>query len=200
MSRLWLFVPLALCVVVAVFLVQGFRLNDPHELPSALIDRPFPDFRLPALGEARVLTREDLVGRVTLVNVWATWCPTCAAEHEALKRITREHGLPIVGINYKDRVEKAKRWLEQLGDPYVFNVVDADGRLGIDLGVYGAPESFLLDADGIIRYKRVGEVNALIWTRDIAPLVNRLEALSAPSKEAQPVDGPVDGPAEGIEG
>lgn len=176
MSRVWLVVPLLTFVVVAVFLFEGFGLKDPHVLPSALIDRPFPDFRLPALGEPRELTRDDLLGRVTLVNVWATWCPTCAAEHEALKRIAAQHDVPIVGINYKDDVDKAKRWLERLGNPYVVNVVDADGRLGIDLGVYGAPESFLVDADGIIRYKRVGEVDESVWEQEIAPVVRRLEA------------------------
>ena len=174
MSRLQLFIPLALFGVIAVFLYQGFRLDDPHQLPSALIDRPFPEFRLPALGEDRELTRADLTGQVTLVNVWATWCPTCAAEHEALQRITRDHGLRIVGINYKDDVAKALRWLAQLGDPYALNVVDADGRLAIDLGVYGAPESFLLDAEGVIRYKRVGAVNGFIWASEIAPLVKQL--------------------------
>jgi cytochrome c biogenesis protein CcmG/thiol:disulfide interchange protein DsbE len=174
--RLRLFLPLAVFAVMAAFLYQGFLLNDPHDLPSALIDKPFPEFRLPSLGEERVLTREDLIGHVTLVNVWATWCPTCAAEHEALKRIAREHGMRIVGVNYKDDLAKAKRWLRELGNPYVMNVVDADGRLGIDLGVYGAPESFLVDAQGVIRYKRVGEVNAAIWARDIAPLVERLTA------------------------
>lgn len=174
MSRLQLFIPLVLFGVIAIFLYLGFRLDDPHKLPSALIDRAFPEFRLPALREDRELTRADLTGQVTLVNVWATWCPTCAAEHDVLKDIAGEHGLRIVGINYKDDVAKAMRWLEQLGDPYVLNVVDADGRLGIDLGVYGAPESFLLDAEGIIRYKRVGEVNAFIWASEIEPLVEQL--------------------------
>ncbi len=180
MSRASLFVPLGVFVVLAGLLYAGFFLNDPHDLPSALIGKPFPAFDLPALGTAETAAARhdaaDLQGRVVLVNVWATWCPTCRAEHDELIRIHRESGVPIVGINYKDDAAKARVWLARYGDPYEYNIVDRDGTLGVDLGVYGAPETFLVDASGIIVYKRVGEVNRHIWDAEIKP---RIDALTA---------------------
>ncbi len=179
MSRASLFIPLTAFVIIAALLYAGFSLNDPHQLPSALVGKPFPAFDLPSLDAAatppRRFTQADVRGRPRLVNVWATWCPTCRAEHAELLRIHAETGLPIVGVNYKDSSEKARAWLRALGDPYEFNIVDADGQLGVDLGVYGAPESFLVDAAGTIVYKRVGEVNRTVWEREIKP---RLDALS----------------------
>lgn len=179
MSRASLFVPLAAFVVIVALLYAGFSLNDPHQLPSALIGKPFPAFNLPALGTADStvdarFTEADLRGRTVLVNVWATWCPTCRAEHAELLRIHDETGLPIIGINYKDNPAQARLWLSQLGNPYDFNIVDADGSLGVDLGVYGAPESFLVDASGTIVYKRVGDVNRRIWQEEIKPHVDTL--------------------------
>ena len=177
MSRASLFVPLAAFVVIVALLYAGFSLNDPHLLPSALIGKPFPAFDLPTLGdgpaEGKRLTEADIRGPV-LVNVWATWCPTCRAEHEELLRIHKETGLPIIGVNYKDNPAQARAWLAQLGNPYTFNIVDADGALGVDLGVYGAPESFLVDASGTIVYKRVGDVNRAIWERELKPHIDAL--------------------------
>ena len=171
MSRARLFAPLVAFATLAVVLYLGFSLRDPHLLPSALLDQPFPSFDLPVLGVAnRRATQADLTGEVRLVNVWATWCPTCLAEHDELKRI-RETGLSVVGINYKDDSADAVAWLARHGDPYAFSMVDADGDLGVDLGVYGAPETFLLDADGVIRYKHVGAVDERIWRDEIAPAV-----------------------------
>lgn len=167
-----------LCGFLALVLVLwlGFSLNDPHVLPSALLDRPFPEFDLPSLkDEDRRLTVMDIKGRIVLVNVWATWCPTCKAEHSELLRLKQRFGLDIIGIVYKDEPEEARRWLEAYGDPYAFNIVDREGRLGIDLGVYGAPESFLLNSEGQILYKRVGEVNARIWRNEIRPRLEQLE-------------------------
>ena len=175
MSRASLFVPLVVFVLLCVLLYFGFSLEDPHRLPSALVGQPFPSFDLPVLSdEAKRADETVFDGRVSLVNVWATWCPTCKAEHGELMRIRKETGLPIIGINYKDDPVAARRWLEQYGDPYELNVVDVDGRLGIDLGVYGAPESFIVDADGTIVYKRVGDVNRRIWEDDMAPVVASL--------------------------
>jgi cytochrome c biogenesis protein CcmG/thiol:disulfide interchange protein DsbE len=175
MSRARLFVPLGIFLVVIAFGYAGFRLNDPHQLPSALLDKPFPDFRAPLLTDPeRQVGREALLGSPVLVNVWATWCPTCKAEHAELLRIQRDTGLRLVGVVYKDRPELALKWLADYGNPYDLVLQDTDGAIGVDLGVYGAPESFLLDADGVIIYKRVGDVNPRIWRDEIAP---RLEAL-----------------------
>jgi len=178
-SRASLFVPLGLFAVILVLGYLGFRLDDPHRLPSALLNKPFPEFSATVLGSPeRTVTRADLVGAPVLVNVWATWCPTCKAEHEELMRIDRESGLRIVGVNYKDDPMKAMRWLVDFGDPYEFVLEDSDGSLGVELGVYGAPESFLLDAAGTIVYKRVGEINPRIWRDEILPVVSRLELAS----------------------
>jgi cytochrome c biogenesis protein CcmG/thiol:disulfide interchange protein DsbE len=177
-SRWSLFIPLAAFIVLSVLLYAGFFMNDPHDLPSALIGKPFPDFDLPGLGDGgadKRYTAADVRGRVSLVNVWATWCPTCRAEHAELLRIGRSAGVPIIGINYKDDPAAARRWLAQYGNPYRFNIVDEDGRLGVDLGVYGAPETFLVDASGTIVYKRVGDVNRRVWEDEIQP---RIEALA----------------------
>lgn len=174
MNRARLFAPLLGFGALAVVLYLGFSLRDPHLLPSALVDRPFPPFDLPVLGSSgRRATQADLEGEVRLVNVWATWCPTCLAEHDELKRI-RETGVSVVGINYKDDSADAMVWLARHGDPYVFSVVDADGDLGVDLGVYGAPETFLLDAEGVIRYKHVGAVDEAIWREEIAPAIQAI--------------------------
>lgn len=179
MSRLGLFVPLLVFGLIIGFGYAGFSLNDPHSLPSALLEKPFPEFSGPGLTDPeRTLSKADLLGSPVLVNVWATWCPTCRAEHEELNRLKREHGLRIVGVNYKDDAGKALRWLAELGDPYEFNVQDPDGSLGVELGVYGAPESFLLDAQGVIRYKRVGDVNPRVWRDEIEPLLQAIRGAS----------------------
>ena len=186
MSRASLFVPLGLFLVIIGFGYAGFKLNDPHELPSALLGKPFPEFSAPRLADVAVdgsaaagaVGREVLLGEPVLVNVWATWCPTCLAEHSELIRINRDFGVRIVGLNYKDDAQKAKNWLLQYGDPYALNLFDGDGVIGVELGVYGAPETFLLDASGTIVYKRVGDVNPRVWRDEIRPVLERLEALS----------------------
>lgn len=169
------FVPLAAFVGLAALLYLGFTLRDPHLLPSALLGKPFPEFDLPMLAGGRA-GKDALVGEPRLVNVWATWCPTCLAEHGELVRIRAETGLSIVGVNYKDDPREARRWLTRHGDPYDFNIVDAEGELGVNLGVYGAPESFLLDSAGVVRHKRVGEVNAEVWRREFEPVLRALAA------------------------
>ena len=174
MIRLRLFLPLLVFGVIVGFGYAGFKLNDPRQLPSALLDRPFPEFSASLLGETGTVSREALLGAPVLVNVWATWCPTCRAEHDELMRIGAETGLRLVGVNYKDEPAKALRWLADFGDPYEFTVQDLDGSLGVELGVYGAPESFLLDANGVIVYKRVGDVNPRVWNEEILPVLERL--------------------------
>ena len=178
MNRARLFVPAAVFGVVAIVLLLGFTLRDPSLLPSALVDEPFPRFELPVLAGEGPVTRETLLGEVRLVNVWATWCPTCLAEHGELVRIREETGLSIVGINYKDNLSAARAWLVRYGDPYDFNVVDESGDLGVDLGVYGAPETFLVDADGVIRYKHVGAVDETVWRDELAPRIAALGGAS----------------------
>ena len=177
MSRARLFLPVTLFGILAAVLFLGFTLRDPKLLPSALLDKPFPVFDLPLLAGApgQRASRSSLLGEIRLVNVWATWCPTCLAEHGELMRIRSETGLSIVGISYKDDSGQARAWLRQYGDPYDFNVVDENGDLGVDLGVYGAPETFLVDAGGVIRYKHVGDVNRSVWQDEFVPRIAALE-------------------------
>ncbi len=179
MSQLRLFVPLVLFLSILVVGYVCFSLEDPHKLPSALLGKPFPPFRAPLLHEPQqVVDRDWLVGEPVLVNVWATWCPTCAAEHDELLRIKSETGLKMVGINYKDNARKARQWLVQHGNPFDATLIDSDGSIGVDLGVYGAPETFVLDAQGIVRYKRVGDINPRVWRDDLAPLLRELEVIN----------------------
>lgn len=172
--RLKLFLPLLLFLALAAFLFRGLSL-DPRELPSALIDKPFPEFRLESLGDGQALTREAVTGQAALFNVWATWCVSCRVEHPYLEQLAGE-GVPIYGINYKDNDEAARRWLADLGDPYVLNIVDREGSLGIDLGVYGAPETYLVDAAGVIRYRHVGVIDERLWRSTLEPLWREITA------------------------
>jgi len=171
-GRFKLFIPLGIFVVLAGFLLRGLQL-DPQALPSALIDRPLPPFELPELRSGEMLTAESVTGEVALLNVWATWCASCRVEHPFLTSLA-DAGVPIYGINYKDSDAKALGWLQQLGDPYRLNIVDAEGSLGLDLGVYGAPETYVLDANGIIRYRHVGVVDAQVWKDILEPIVQEL--------------------------
>lgn len=172
MKRLKLFIPLAIFLVLAAFLLKGLSL-DPQALPSALIDRPLPEFSLPALGEQQTVTRDTVTGEVALFNVWATWCASCRVEHPYLTRLAAT-GMPIYGINYKDQDAQALKWLAELGDPYRLNIVDAEGSLGLDLGVYGAPETYVVDAEGVIRYRHVGVVDERVWREILGPIVEEL--------------------------
>lgn len=173
-ARLKLFLPLILFVVLAVFLVRGLQL-DPRELPSALIDKPFPTFSLPALGGGDTLDNSKVLGRPALFNVWATWCVSCRVEHPFLTQLAAR-GVPIYGINYKDEDAAAERWLQELGDPYLANIADREGALGLDLGVYGAPETYLVDAQGVVRYRHVGVVDERVWSRTLQPLFAELQS------------------------
>jgi len=176
-QRLRLFLPLIVFAVLALLLWRGLSL-DPNHMPSALEDRPFPAFSAETL-EGAAVSRADLLGEVALVNVWATWCPSCAAEHAYLNELARA-GVRIFGINYKDDVEAARRWIATKGDPYRLNIVDADGRLGIDLGVTGAPETYLIDATGLVRLRYQGPLDARVWREQFEPLIARLGGGAAP--------------------
>ncbi len=172
MKRGLLLIPLAIFLIVAAFLGKGLFLN-PQELPSALIGKPFPAFELPSVHEGTPVTREALLGKPALVNVWATWCPTCRAEHETLNNLASQ-GVVIHGVNYKDDNAAARKWLTELLDPYQINIEDKVGSLGLDLGVYGAPETFLIDKHGIIRHKYVGAIDERVWRQQLAPLYQEL--------------------------
>lgn len=171
-ARLKLFLPLVLFALLALFLFRGLWL-DPRELPSALIDRPLPEFTLPRLGAEQPVSRADVTGRTALFNVWATWCVSCRVEHPYLRQLA-ESGVPIYGVNYKDDDAAAQAWLQQLGDPYLLNIADRQGSFGLDLGVYGAPETYLVDAGGVIRYRHVGVVDERVWRETLQPLYEEL--------------------------
>ncbi len=174
MSRLKLFIPLIIFIVLALFFWKGLSL-DPNAMPSALIDKSFPEFSLPRLqDEARVTTKNDLLGEITLVNIWATWCVSCRVEHPYLNKL-KEQGVRIVGLNYKDESNAARQWLTDLGNPYQWNIVDTEGRLGVDLGVFGAPETYILDPQGVIRYKHVGVVDQRVWDERFLPVISQIE-------------------------
>lgn len=171
MRRLLVLLPLLLFVGLGLFLWNGIG-KDTNTIPSPLLNKPMPAFALTSLyDENRQLTAADIKGPA-LLNVWATWCPTCKQEHAQLNKIAREEGVTIYGVNYKDDRSKAKVWLEKYLDPYALNVFDPDGKLGLDLGVYGAPETYIIDAQGLIRYKHVGEVNQRVWEQLKAEMQN----------------------------
>ena len=173
MKRIALFVPLVVFAILSLFLLKGLD-RDPTELPSALVGEPFPTFTLPSLSDnQQLLTERDIDSKVVLVNVWATWCFACRIEHSMLNQLAAE-GVNIIGLNYKDKNDQALQWLEQKGNPYLFNIVDAQGSLGFDLGVTGAPETYLVDASGTIRYRRVGVVDQRVWDDDIKDLYQQL--------------------------
>ncbi len=167
-------IPLVLFILLVAFLAIGLR-HDPHEVPSPLINKPAPAFQLPQLRDpTQEFSAQDMRGKVWLLNVWASWCVTCRDEHPLLIQYARSGALPIYGLNYKDNREAALSWLGELGDPYVLSVSDKDGRVGIDYGVYGAPETYLIDRDGVIRFKQVGPVTPDIWQKTILPLAQQL--------------------------
>ncbi len=173
MARLTLFLPLFIFAGLPVFFWRGLSL-DPTAMPSALIDQPMPTFELPIVKDANsMVTQTAFKGQVSLLNVWATWCVSCKVEHPFLIELAKR-GVTIFGINYKDDTNAALGWLNKLGDPYKFSVVDADGRLGIDLGVFGAPETYIIDREGVIRYKHVGVVDQRVWDTKLEPIVNSL--------------------------
>jgi cytochrome c biogenesis protein CcmG/thiol:disulfide interchange protein DsbE len=178
MQRLKLFLPLIVFAVLALFFfVVQKQISrgeyDPQNMPSALIDKPLPEFVLPALLDDSTVRRTDVIGQPFLVNIWATWCPTCAAEHTFLNQIAAQ-GVVILGVDYKDEQEKARRWIAERGNPYRWSVQDPQGTFGLDLGVTGAPETYVVDAKGIIRMRHQGDLNERVWTQKIAPLLEQL--------------------------
>jgi cytochrome c biogenesis protein CcmG/thiol:disulfide interchange protein DsbE len=173
-SKLRFLIPLAIFVVLAGFLLRGLFLN-PREVPSPFIGKPAPQFSLAQLAQSdKVFGPKDMQGQVWLLNVWASWCVACRQEHPLLVELSRQKAVPIVGLNYKDKPDAAKGWLAQWGDPYDLSVKDNDGRVGIEYGVYGVPETFVIDKAGVIRFKQIGPITEEVWTKKMAPLIEQL--------------------------
>jgi cytochrome c biogenesis protein CcmG, thiol:disulfide interchange protein DsbE len=174
MSRRW--IPLAVFGVLLAFLAIGLTLK-PREIPSPLIGKPAPAFRLSTLGQgANSLSSQDLRGKVWVLNVWASWCVACRQEHATLFAMSKLGVVPIYGLNYKDQRDDALGWLDRFGNPYVASLADLDGRVGIDYGVYGVPETFVIDKAGVVRRKFIGPVTEQEIRDEIVPLVARLNS------------------------
>ncbi|MDY6798883.1 MAG: DsbE family thiol:disulfide interchange protein [Pseudomonadota bacterium] len=173
MKRLLLFIPLLAVVILGIVLFAGIG-KDPTALESALIGKSVPEFSLPELQNPdRTLDPSVFRGKVSLLNVWGTWCPSCREEHDDLVWLAEDKGIRIVGLNYKDDRDLALQWLERLGDPYEVTISDPEGSLGFDLGVYGAPETYVIDGQGVVRYRHVGVVNEKVWREHLEPVVQR---------------------------
>ncbi|ART79702.1 DsbE family thiol:disulfide interchange protein [Oceanisphaera avium] len=173
--KLILLIPLVVFLIGCAFLFKGL-FSDPRKLESVLLDQPVPEFALTSLQNPdEQYSRAIFTGQPMLLNVWATWCPTCRAEHEFLNELKARENIFIVGMNYKDERPKALQWLKNLGNPYAIDLYDPDGMLGLDLGVYGAPETYLIDSSGTIRYRHVGDLNDTVWQKTIKPIFEQME-------------------------
>ena len=168
-------IPLALFIVLVGFLAVGLKL-DPHEVPSPLVGKPAPLFELPQLAQPDLkFSPVEMKGKVWLLNVWASWCVSCREEHPLLVQLAKAGVVPIYGLNYKDQRQDGLRWLAQFGNPYLLSAFDGDGRVGINYGVYGVPETYVIDKAGIIRYKQIGPITEEALRDKILPLVRELE-------------------------
>ena len=176
MKSLKFVIPLAIFVALAAFLAIGLT-RDPREVPSPFIGRAAPAFKLEQVADASAaFTPADMKGKVWLLNVWASWCASCRIEHPLLVEMAKNKVVPIVGLNYKDQREDALQWLSRFGDPYALSAHDLEGKVGIDYGVYGAPETFVIDKQGVIRYKQIGPITPEALEKKILPLIRELNA------------------------
>jgi len=167
-------IPLGIFVLMVGLLGYGLKL-DPKKVPSPLIDKSAPTFTLARLNAPETqLSQQDFLGEVWVLNVWASWCVSCRAEHEVITRLAKENLVKIVGLDYKDQPDEGRRWLQQFGNPYYVSLMDIDGRVGIDWGVYGVPETFIIDKDGLIRYKHIGPVTHQSLEAEIIPKLKEL--------------------------
>lgn len=163
--------PVLAFIILLPMLIFGLQ-RDPSELPSPFLNKPAPQFELPGLRDPeRTVSNRDYAGQVALVNVWATWCVGCRQEHDFLLSLAASGDVPIYGLNWRDRREDAIRWLDELGDPYAVSGFDEDGTVGIDWGVYGAPETFLIGPDGTVLHKHLSPLTDAIWQRDFVPKI-----------------------------
>lgn len=176
MKKFWYFIPLFIFIAIVLFFWKGMQQN-PSMIPSPLINKP-----MPTVDEVSVddnpevkIKNQDFLGHITLLNVWASWCVSCQVEHPVLMDISRSGKVILYGLNYKDKRENAQNWLKQRGNPYVLDIYDPDGELGVNLGVYGTPETFLIDQNGIIRYKYIGPISPDVWQTDLLPRILKLE-------------------------
>ncbi|MGE0188640.1 MAG: DsbE family thiol:disulfide interchange protein [Steroidobacteraceae bacterium] len=165
-------VPISIFAVLVGFFMVGLK-RDPTLVPSPLIGKPAPAYSLPKVEDPTIMvSNTDLLGKQHLVNVWATWCGGCRQEHPVLLAIAKQNVVPMVGIDWKDEMPLAQQWLQQLGNPYVATAFDQEGRVAIDFGVYGAPETFLVDERGVVLYKHVGIMTLDIWQQEFLPIIN----------------------------
>ena len=175
MKRLWFLIPLAAFFALAAILARGLKL-DPHEVPSPLIDKAAPKFALTRLDDAaKTMRLEDMRGKVWMLNVWASWCVSCREEHPLLVAFSKKHVVPIYGLDYKDQRADASGWLARFGNPYDASLFDGEGRVGIDFGVYGVPETFIIDQGGVIRMKHIGPLTEEALATKIEPLLEKLK-------------------------
>ena len=176
MKRLWFLIPLGAFLALAIVLAVGLK-RDPREVPSPLIDKPAPKFALARLDDAAKTVRlDDLKGKVFILNVWASWCVACREEHPLLVEFSKRGLVPLYGLNYKDKRPDGQGWLARFGNPYNASLFDDDGRVGIDFGVYGVPETFVIDQNGVIRMKHIGPLTPDVIATKIEPLLKKLDA------------------------
>ena len=176
MKSLRFIIPLAVFGLLVFFLWRGLTL-DPHEVPSPLIGKPAPNFALTRLDDASTtIKRDDMLGKVWMLNVWASWCVACREEHPLLVAYSKTKAVPIIGLNYKDQRPDGLSWLNQFGNPYDMSIFDQNGRVGIDFGVYGVPETFIIDKRGLIRLKHIGPLTPEVIRKRIEPLLKELNA------------------------
>ena len=174
-------IPLILFIVMVAFLAVGLKL-DPREVPSPFIGKPTPAFKLPQLADpGKSFSHANLQGQVSLLNVWASWCVSCKQEHPFLLKLAKQNILPIYGLDYKDEREAGMEWLNRLGNPYTVSVFDADGKVGIEWGVYGVPETFVIDKHGVIRHKHTGPITEESWQKTLLPLIIQLQKEGSPT-------------------
>lgn len=170
----FLLIPLVLFIGLVAFLLVGLQ-RDPHEVPSPLINKPAPDFKLSQLREPnKTFSPQEMRGKVWVLNFWGTWCVACREEHPLLLEYSKTGAVPIYGVDYKDDRAAAMQMLEEEGNPYALTVSDPDGRVSIDYGVYGAPESYLIDRNGVIRFKQIGPITQDVWQKEILPRAKQL--------------------------
>ncbi len=173
-KQLRILVPLIISLIILALLWRGLSLH-PNQIPSPLINKPAPTFRLPnLLSTKNNVNNKIFLNHITLFNVWATWCSACAEEHDELLRLAAQEKIIFIGLNYKDNTKNAKQWLKENGNPYQAIAVDEAGNTAIDWGVYGAPETFIIDKKGLIRYKKVGPITAESWQRELKPWIEKL--------------------------
>ncbi|MBT3529361.1 MAG: DsbE family thiol:disulfide interchange protein [Gammaproteobacteria bacterium] len=174
MGKLKFYIPVISFIALAVLMWRGLYLN-PKELPSVLIDKQMPAFQRTTV-DGQLVSNENLPDQIFLLNVWGSYCLPCLIEHPTLMRLSEEGDIPVVGINYRDRQNLAQEWLLDNGNPFAFSILDEDGRFGIDLGVYGAPETYLVDSNGVIRFRHVSVLDENVWREDFEPAIAELRS------------------------